>query len=306
MTARQKNNKRGVKGFQVLENECIWMKAGIVNFRLCDNVYDCYNCPFDKSMRIAMGKKYSDLPDRERAAWQSSMHGRYDGEALPCRHALTGRIDAPKICTQNYECYHCAYDQWLDEYDAGDLRRCPDYRLASGFRVADGYYYHEGHGWACFEHGGRVRIGFDDFLVKLFGRMQTIELPALGGRLKQGGHGCAFTRNDNRARVLSPVSGSVLAVNHKIMEHPEIAHKDPYLDGWLCIIEPQLPMKDVKKLLHGDDSVVWMEKETRHLLGLMGPEYEELAALGGEPVDDIFGNFPELGWKDLVKTFLKT
>jgi hypothetical protein len=41
-------------------------------------------------------------------------------------------------------------------------------------------------------------------------------------------------------------------------------------------------------------------------LNLMGPEYEELAATGGQPIGDVFGNFPELGWELLAKTFLRT
>ncbi|RLB87539.1 MAG: glycine cleavage system protein H, partial [Deltaproteobacteria bacterium] len=33
---KSQKQKNIVKGFQVVENECIWMKAGIVNFKLCD------------------------------------------------------------------------------------------------------------------------------------------------------------------------------------------------------------------------------------------------------------------------------
>ena len=55
MTAKdRRKSKSRVVGFQVLEKECIWMKAGVVNFRQCDNDYDCNSCPFDKGMRKAM------------------------------------------------------------------------------------------------------------------------------------------------------------------------------------------------------------------------------------------------------------
>jgi hypothetical protein len=30
-----------------------------------------------------------------------------------------------------------------------------------------------------------------------------------------------------------------------------------------------------------------------------------LAATGGEPIDDVFGNFPEINWDRLVRTFLR-
>lgn len=49
-----KKEKMRIISFQVLEEECIWMKAGIVNFHLCDNAYDCRNCPFDKGMQRTM------------------------------------------------------------------------------------------------------------------------------------------------------------------------------------------------------------------------------------------------------------
>ena len=34
-----------------------------------------------------------------------------------CRHVVSGRIQAPKICVRNDECYHCAFDQMLDALD---------------------------------------------------------------------------------------------------------------------------------------------------------------------------------------------
>ena len=33
------------------ERECIWMKAGIILYKLCDRDYQCENCPFDQAMR---------------------------------------------------------------------------------------------------------------------------------------------------------------------------------------------------------------------------------------------------------------
>ena len=35
----------------------------------------------------------------------------------PCYHVLSQRIGVFKHCILNYECYHCDYDQWLDEID---------------------------------------------------------------------------------------------------------------------------------------------------------------------------------------------
>jgi hypothetical protein len=32
-----------------------------------------------------------------------------------CIHTKTGRTRINKTCLRNYECWHCAFDQWLDE-----------------------------------------------------------------------------------------------------------------------------------------------------------------------------------------------
>jgi glycine cleavage system H lipoate-binding protein len=295
-------NKKGVVGFNVLENECIWMKAGVVSFRLCDNAYDCNSCPFDKGMRKALSSRGNE--GEKGTSWAKLLKNQKQGGPSLCRHVLTGRIEASKICPFNYECYHCPYDQWLDDYDQMEYKPTLSHTLASGFMLAQRYYYHPGHSWVRFEHGGRIRVGFDDFLVKLFGPLDELELPKLGASLKQDQIGWKFSRNSKEALVRSPVSGTVLTVNYRTQDHPDIAHKDPYNEGWLFILEPDMPKRNYKKLYFGAKSVEWMEEESRKLLGLIGPEYERLAATGGEPIDDVYGSIPKLGWDLLVETFL--
>jgi hypothetical protein len=118
--------------------------------------------------------------------------------------------------------------------------------------------------------------------------------------------GWIFGRDKHKAGVLAPVTGTVLAVNHKAQEHPEITHEDPYHEGWLFIIEPDMPKKNLKGLFFGDESSKWMEMESRKLLALIGPEYENLAATGGKLAGDVFGTFPEIGWRMLTSEFLHT
>jgi glycine cleavage system H lipoate-binding protein len=307
MARNIKTTKRSLpKVFQVTEDECIWSEAGVVNFRLCDNAYDCNKCPFDKAMQRAMKSKSGKKESSKPLDWSEALRKRFKGASRPCRHRLTGRIEAPKICTYNYECYHCPYDQMLDDQDLAQIPASPNYKIASGYKIADGYYYHMGHSWVRLEHGGYVKIGIDDFLVRLFGEFQELVLPPLGTKIKQNQSGWVFNRNDHSAGVLSPLAGKVLAVNNKTIEHPEIAHKDPYKEGWLFVIEPIALKKGLRQLYYGDDSVRWMEKESQKLMGLMGSQYEKLAATGGEPIDDVYRHFPDIGWNVLTKTFLRT
>jgi len=303
---QQKTGKKRVSVYQVVENECIWMKAGVVNFRLCDNAYDCNNCPFDRGMRKAMTTKSKTGTKEKDPGWVQYLRERYHGSARPCRHTLTGRIDAPKKCIMNYECYHCAYDQMLDEEDFAKLIGEPKYKTVSGFKMAENYYYHLGHSWARFEHGGNVRVGFDDFFVKLFGAIQEVNLPPLGASLKQDEVGWTFGRDGKKAAVLSPMTGTLLSINYRAIEHPDITNQDPYQSGWLFIIAPDLPKGNLRRLYIDNDSFQWMEKESQKLMGIIGPEYEQLAATGGEIINDLYGNVPGLEWDRLADTFLHT
>jgi glycine cleavage system H lipoate-binding protein len=175
----------------------------------------------------------------------------------------------------------------------------------SGFRVADDYYHHAGHSWAQVLRGGWVRVGIDEFTSKVFGPVHTIRLPAVGDFLMQDDVGWVMLRNGHRAPVQSPVSGVVFAVNDRIKDHPELAHQDPYGNGWLCLLNPVSLEVNKKGLCSGKACFKWMEEENQRLLGLLGSRYEQMAATGGAPVDDIFGNCPDIDWDRLVKTFLR-
>ena len=34
-----------------------------------------------------------------------------------CVHAENGQAGIPKICIRDYECWHCAFDQWIEEME---------------------------------------------------------------------------------------------------------------------------------------------------------------------------------------------
>lgn len=182
----------------------------------------------------------------------------------------------------------------------------PEYTNVSGYQVADDYYYHSGHSWVHMKLDGSVRIGIDDFTARVFGPVDTINLPSVGDFLKQGEVGWELNRNDHKAPMASPVSGTVMAVNNNVGKRPEITHDDPYDAGCLLLLDPSNLELDMKKLYMGKECFQWMEKENQILLELLGPRYERLAATGASPVNDIFGNFPEIAWDQLVKIFLRT
>jgi hypothetical protein len=95
---------QGVRVFSMTENQCVWMKAGVVNFKICENAFDCTSCAFDKSVQEPAAP----------VGWREVM--RQPQLHKECRHMLTDRV-LFKLCSHNYACKDCAYDQFLYEYD---------------------------------------------------------------------------------------------------------------------------------------------------------------------------------------------
>jgi len=182
----------------------------------------------------------------------------------------------------------------------------PSYVKVSGVQVADNYYHHIGHSWVQPLQDGWVRIGIDDFTSRVFGPPEVINLPSVGDFLMRGEIGWTLNRNDHQAPMQSPVSGVVFAVNDKVLNQPDITHKDPYEGGWLFFLNPVSLKIDMKSLFSGKKCFQWIENEIQDLLRFLGPEYERMAATGGDLIDDIFGRFPEIDRDRLVRTFLRT
>jgi glycine cleavage system H lipoate-binding protein len=290
----------------VARRECIWMKARIINFRLCDYDGDCDHCEFDLNMRRAMGDECR--PGRTTPAndWPDQVRENFETVARPCIYFLLGRPGAPVDCKERYECFSCPVYEKQHAGVEQEPMAGSTFVTASGYKLAEGRYYHMGHSWARMEKGGYARLGIDDFAAKVFGKVSTFQLPEVGASLRQGEVGLVLFRNGDPGPIQSPLSGRVVAVNTQVIEDPSICREDCYQTGWLILIEPYYLKNELKSLYFGRESVAWMERENRLLLESLGPEYERLAATGGEPAEDLFDSLPGADWASLVRRILRT
>lgn len=51
------NNEIELKSNRYEMLKCIWMTSGVIDYKLCDNNFDCENCPFDKVIRNLSDEK---------------------------------------------------------------------------------------------------------------------------------------------------------------------------------------------------------------------------------------------------------
>jgi len=298
------------------KKKCVWMEAGVVSYKLCDNNYDCTTCSYDHAMdaKVARQKEAEiaaplaaspegEAPGKTNQSWVEMMM------ALPasqrkCRYMLTEEIGR-KLCPNAYDCGTCSFDQMMQERLQAEPLPVHASDETAGFDLAEGFYYHDGHTWARPEYGGRVRIGIDDFARKLMGSKSRFELPSIGQKVSQGESGFMVKRNDQSSQVLSPVDGTVTHINHRLLDHPELVNESPYNEGWLFTVEPTKLRKNLKGLYFGDDAHSFITEE-REKLFAMANEDMQISADGGESVEDVFEELDEKEWVKLVKAFLKS
>ncbi len=278
-------------------NPCIWMQAGVVEFKGCNNFYDCTSCKYDLGMqkKVDKGKQVS---------WQDAMRRR-PGLDRVCRHSLTNRI-AKRACAYDYMCSTCDFDQFFEEVWSPKTGNMPhEVQAIKGFEIPMGHYFHNGHTWARIESGGYIRIGLDDFALKILGKADALDLPLMGKELDHGKVGWGLKRKENLADILSPVDGVIVEVNSKTRDNPELANMEPYGEGWLFVVRNPDIKGTLKKLMPDTESMNWMNQEVSRLESMIEKVAGPLAADGGYLGQDIYGNLPELGWKNLTSSFLK-
>jgi len=281
-----------------IQNPCLWMASGVVKSKECTNFYDCTTCKYDAGLvkAVAAGK---------RSSWQDTMRRRGAMDRV-CRHTLTGRIDH-RVCAYDYQCEDCDFDQYFEEVYQQKAKQSPvNVQKIKGFDVPEAYYFHNGHTWARIESGGNIRIGLDDFSLKLLGKADALDLPLMGKELSQGKVGWGLKRKENTADLMSPVDGVIMEVNAKVRQNPEIANDEPYGDGWLFTVRNPNLEKTIEQLMNDTACMTWMNDEVTRLEGMIESVAGPLAADGGQLQADIFGNLPGLGWENLTRTFLRT
>ena len=292
------------------ESKCIWMEAGVVSFKLCNNNFNCMGCPFDHGM-ARKAKEVREQAEEITAQKQKIEEWPKRFLALPasqrkCRYMLMG-VTSFKLCPNAFQCGDCAYDQMMQDRIPPTIPlKIGQTPMVSGFQVPDSFYYHRGHGWAHTEYAGRVRVGLDEFSNRLIGHVEEISLPRVGQKVKQGEAAISMKRKKKVAQALSPFDGVITHVNSDALSHPEILNRAPYEEGWLFLVEPLETKSNLKNLLYGEEAKSWMADETERLMGTVQSSIGPTAFDGGLPALDMTAALKGKKWLQLVKAFLLT
>ena len=116
--------------------------------------------------------------------------------------------------------------------------------------------YSRSHEWVKNENGVYT-IGISDFAQQALGDVVFVNLPAEGDAVSAGE---AFGDVESVKAVsdlVSPVSGSICAVNEEIADAPELLNSDPY-GAWIIKVEN---VCDTEELLSTADYEAFCKEE---------------------------------------------
>jgi glycine cleavage system H protein len=75
-----------------------------------------------------------------------------------------------------------------------------------------------------------------------------VQAPTVGTTVAAGDSFSEVESTKSVSDIYAPVSGTVVAVNDKLADGPEVLNSDPYGAGWICEIEISEPA-DIDGLL---------------------------------------------------------
>lgn len=234
-------------GVTALEQPCVWVTAGVLNYRLCPRNYECEDCPLYLALRG--GPKLTAAGRDEPLA-------------------------APSVEDE-------AAGRYLAELGAGCTLHLDRAYSADGL-------------WMDVEPSGEVRVGLDDYTLRLLQPLDEVVLPRTGTWLQHGAP-CAWLERGRLAIPLrSPVAGEVIAVHPRpALTPPREGESDA--DRWWLRLRLHESLVTAAGLCRNEALLRWFLGRVRlvheQLSDVMAPAAREVAGPvqndGGLPARDL-------------------
>ncbi|KAF5042967.1 Glycine cleavage system H protein [anaerobic digester metagenome] len=109
--------------------------------------------------------------------------------------------------------------------------------------------YSEADTWARVMDDGTVRVGITDYAQGMLKEINYMNMPSDGDEVTAGISFASAESVKAVSDVISPISGTIVAVNEDVMDNPGIINGDPYDSGWMIEVKPSDLDNDMAKLM---------------------------------------------------------
>jgi len=115
--------------------------------------------------------------------------------------------------------------------------------------IVKGLYYAESHEWVKVE-GEFGFVGITDFAQHALGNVVYVDLPEVDDDVAQGDEFGAVESVKAASDLISPVSGTVVEVNEKLNDKPQLINEDAF-GNWIMKVKLSDP-RELKELMDSE------------------------------------------------------
>jgi glycine cleavage system H lipoate-binding protein len=162
-----------------LDFKCIWMMAGIINYKLCNRNFQCENCEFHKVMQGILPNNNSD-PD-----YSKNFFGVEDKKDSDVRSNLI--------------------NQYL-------------YTIFSDCKIHLDRFYSPSHFWYKVDSENTALVGIDKLLIKILEPIDGLIMPEIGKTFSQEQLITWIVRKGKTLPLHTPVTGKVVEINSLFLQ----------------------------------------------------------------------------------------
>lgn len=125
----------------------------------------------------------------------------------------------------------------------------------------DNIKYHKEHTWVKVS-GKKATVGITDYAQDALGDIVYIDLPEVDTAVEANTEMSEIESTKATSAVIAPVSGTIIEVNEKLADSPEIINEDPYEKGWIAVIEMNNE-SELDELMDAGDYERYIEEEAK-------------------------------------------
>lgn len=173
----------------------------------------------------------------------------------------------------------------------------------------EGLFYSPTHTWAFLEMNGKVKIGIDNFLQRIIGEIDKIEVCCSQENTAKGSPAITLKSGGRFLKTRIPIDGVIEAVNEKVLNNPGILLSDSYKDGWILSLNPTSFLANIRSMIFGKNAQYWLSSEMEKLKTILTqhpsakPVSFQTMCDGGLPVLGVSGLIDDKLWETIKKEF---
>lgn len=175
-----------------------------------------------------------------------------------------------------------------------------------------GLMYDKTHTWAFMEKDGNVRIGLDDFMQHITGRITRVVMKNEGESIRKGEKLMSIIRDGKQLDIYSPISGTIKQTNTLLVSNSSLINDAPHAEGWVYMVEPRNWFRESQFMLMGERYKDWLTDEFTRLKDFIAASvyrnarvYEQVVLQdGGEITDQVLADLGPEVWEDFQTNFI--